>query len=253
MRSSAPACSTDAGVNRRPKRAARRPPVSKKKARRCRRMRSSGRPASRTIFAGRPVSISRANAHAISGLRRPSTNNRSRASVIRASGSIRVPAAAMSAPSGVRMSRSTTMAGSNRRVRSVLAGAMPGTGSGSSSFCRARSRACVSSLASSPERCISRSCNSICSSRSGSATGQVAPRTPKSFADVRMEGPRPAGRQGRGKQHGGGSRHRRASPDSPARTSSGPTSGPFRPSQGRSGRAMARPRIRSAGTGPISA
>ena len=78
---------------------ARRPPWSKKKGRRCRRIRSSGRPASSTIFAGRPLSSSWASAQAISASRLPSTNSRSRASVMRSSGLTRVPAAAISAPS----------------------------------------------------------------------------------------------------------------------------------------------------------
>ena len=178
MRSCVPACSTRAGVRLSPKPAARRPPVSKKKGRRWRRIRSSGRPASSTIFEGRSC----ASAQAISASRLPSTNSRSRASTIRSSGLTRVPAAAMSVPSGVRISRATVMAGSNRRLRSSAAGAMPGTGSGSSSFIRARSRASCSSRASSPERRISTRRASISASRSGSATGQVAPRTPRSFA-----------------------------------------------------------------------
>ena len=103
---------------------------------------------------------------------------------MRCSGLTRVPAAAMSTPSAVRMSRATVMAGSHSRLRSLVAGAMPGAGSGSSSFRRALARASCSSRASAPERSISIRRASICASRSGSATGQVAPRTPRSFADT---------------------------------------------------------------------
>ena len=180
MRSCDPACSTSAGVAAIPNRAARRPPWSKKKARPWVRARSSGRPASSTIFAA----FECFSAQAISASRRPSTNSRSRLSAWLASGFTRVPAAAMSVPSGNRMSRSTTIAGSNIRLRCSRAGAMPGTGCGSSSPDRARDRASRSIRASSPERCIAPSRASISSSRSGSAMGQVAPRTPRSFASL---------------------------------------------------------------------
>ena len=143
-------------------------------------------------------------------------------------------------PSAVRMSRSTTMAGSNRRLRSRVAAAMPGTGSGPSSFLRARSRAAASKRASSPERCISRRRDSISAIRSGSAMAHVAPRTPEVLRGcARRNADGRQGGQAGGEQQGGGAHHRGAStagcgrivaaPASP--TSSGPTSGPSRPSQ----------------------
>ena len=115
MRSRVPACSTRLGVAATPNRAASLPPASKKKGRPCRRISSSGLPASSTILAGR----SWASAQAISASRLPSTNSTPRVSGVRSSGAItRVPAAAIRVPPGPRMSRSTvTAAGSNRRLR----------------------------------------------------------------------------------------------------------------------------------------
>ena len=260
MRSCDPACSTSAGVAAIPNRAARRPPWSKKKGRPwCLRARSRGRPASSTIFAA----FECFSAQAISASRRPSTNSRSRLSAWLASGFTRVPAAAMSVPSGNRMSRSTTIAGSNIRLRCSRAGAMSGTGCGSSSPDRARDRASRSIRASSPERCIAVSRASISSSRSASAMGQVAPRTPRSFADAGPDAPRTAASASaaRGRNEAGklmaplrGTGHGRTVADpSPGSDSSGPTSDPSRPSQGRSGSTTARPRMRARGTRPISA
>ena len=79
---------------------------------------------------------------------------------------------------------------------------------------------------------------------------------------LRGRGPRQCRReqQGGGKDRGERASHRAASdrpvPEAGAmssRTSSGPVSGPSRPSHGISGMATARPRIRSRGTRPISA
>ena len=74
--------------------------------------------------AGRPAARSSRGVHGpaprrLSAARLPSTNSRSRARAVRSSGFTRVPAAAINTPpSGVRMSRATVMAGSQRRLRS---------------------------------------------------------------------------------------------------------------------------------------
>ena len=198
---------------------------------------AAARPAARSSRAARARAPRRSSAS-----RRPSMNRRSRASVMPASGSSRVPAVAMSVPSGERISRSTTIAGSNRRERRSRAGAIPATASGASSRARARARASASSRASSPERCMSESRASISSQQIGlgDRPGLAA------HAEVgRRHGPRSGhDRQDRGREDGGAARHR---------PSSGPTSGPSRPSQGMSGSATARAVTRSRGTSPISA
>ena len=161
------------------------------------------------------------------------------------------------------MSRATVMAGSNRRLRSSAAGAMPGTGSGSSSFRRAlRSRACLLQA-----RQLARALHlqkprldlfeqvRLCYRPGRAAHTEILRRN--------RDGNR---REDRGKQQSGHAHHRCASAAGSAASSfdtrgggpswacgrivvapgagpvsSGPTSGPFRPSQGMSGMAMARP------------
>ncbi len=173
-----PSAATRDGVARSPKRFASRPFWSKKNGRSWGRIRSSGRPARSTIFAGR----SWPRAQVTSAGRAPSMNSRSRVSGYTSRGLIRAPRAAIRVPSCARTSCSTVIEGSNSRVRRTRAGPMPSTRPGASMRSRPRSRASRRMRVRSPEDSSASSRASIRSSRSGSAMGHTAPRTPRSFA-----------------------------------------------------------------------
>ena len=200
---------------------------------------------------------------------------------MRSSGLIRVPAAAMSVPSGVRMSRATVMDGIEQaaaflhggrdarhgiRLFQLRPGALAGlpvqTGQLAGPFHLDEAgldlrqqvrlgdrpgRAAHAEILRRRWRCRGK--------RQGDGKGSGGER-PEGRAAVRpghglalVGGPDRASSSSRA--GGGVSAGCGRTTDGPA--SSGPASGPFSPSQGMSGRATARPRIRPRGTRPISA
>ena len=261
MRSCDPACSTSAGVETR----FRTGPQDGRPGRRrraahgvCARGRGAARRAARSSRA-----LACFSAQAISASRRPSTNSRSRLSAWLASGFTRVPAAAMSVPSGNRMSRSTTIAGSNIRLR-----CFPGRRDAGDRlrFLQPRPGAGPGFPLDPGEltgalHCAKPRLDLFQQVRLGDGPGRTAHaevlrRRRSGHTEDGRQRKRRQGPERSGQAHGaapGGGHGRTVTDPSPGSNSSGPTSGPLSPSQGRSGRAIARPRMRARGTRPISA